>query len=148
MGKERIQLVSDEVLKKTSLRAELKNGTYTKEDYAKADAAEQRLVKDLLFDIAIEPVNPHHGASAIEFMVFAGLRLMMKHHDGTGFTEEDFKIQEQLREVLAIHELSNGEVDKEDFLFDYLEYAKFVASGVLENRQQHIERKVAITGEA
>lgn len=148
MAKERIQLVSDEVLKKTSLRAELKNGTYTKEDYAKADAAEQRLVKDLLFDIAIEPINPHHGASAIEFIVFAGLRLMMKHHDGTGFTEEDFKIQEQLRDVLAIHELSNGEVNKEDFLFDYLDYAKFVAVDVIGNRGNHIARKVAIIGES
>lgn len=148
MGKERIQLVSDEVLKKASLRAELKNGGYTKEDYEQADATEQRLVKDLLFDIAIEPVNPHHAASAIEFMVFAGLRLMMKHHDGVGFTEEDFKIQEQLRELLSIHELSNGEVDSEDFLFNYLAYAKFVATGVLDNREQHIARKVAITGEA
>lgn len=148
MAKERIQLVSDEVLLKTTLKAKLKSGEYTKEDYQKATQEEQRLVKDLLFDIAIEPVNPHHGASAIEFILFAGLRLMMKHHDGTGFTDEDFKIQEQLREVLAIHELSNGNVDKKDFLFDYLDYAKFVAQGVLGNREAHIHRKVAITGES
>lgn len=148
MAKERIQLVTDEVLKKTTLRAQLKNGKYSKEDYEKADPTEQRLVKDLLFDIAIEPVNPHHGASAIEFIVFAGLRLMMKKHDGVGFTEEDFKIQDQLRDILSIHELSNGEVNKDDFLFDYLDYAKYVAVGVLDNRESHIKRKVAITGES
>ncbi|MGF0347775.1 hypothetical protein ACQR3P_29465 [Rhodococcus sp. IEGM1300] len=148
MAKERIQLVSDEVARKTSLRAQLKSGGYTKEDYDKADTVEKGLVKELLFDIAIEPVNPHHGASAIEFMVFAGLRLMMKKFDGVGYTQEDFEIDRQLREILKIHELSNGEVDKADFLFDYLSYAQHVATGVIANREQHIARKVAITGES
>lgn len=147
MAKERIQLVTDEVARKTTLRAKLKNGSYTKEDYEVADDIEKGLVKDLLFDIAIEPVNPHHGASAIEFMVFAGLRLMMRKFDGVGFTEDDFKIEAQLREILKMHELSSGDVDKDDFLFDYLEYAKYMAQGVIHNREQHIARKVAITGE-
>lgn len=148
MAKERIQLVSDEVARKTTLRAKLKSGSYTKEDFDQADTVEKGLVKELLFDIAIEPVNPHHGASAIEFMVFAGLRLMMKKFDGVGYTQEDFEIDRQLREILKIHELSSGDVDKADFLFDYLSYAQHVATGVIANREQHIARKVAITGES
>lgn len=148
MAKERIQLVSDEVLKKSSLRGQLKAGSYSKEDYDQAEAEEQRLVKDLLFDIAIEPVNPHHGASAIEFIVFAALRLMMKRFDGVGFTQEEFELEKQLRSIMEIHELSNGNVNKEDFLFDYLSYAKHMAEGVIANREAHIARKVAITGES
>jgi len=146
MARERISLVSDEIQKEEKIRNDINSGLITKDNYNNLSLEDQEKVNEILFEIAEENINLAQGVSAIEFVLFAYIRLSRKESKGLSLTAEDKLIEKELDEILDTHEITSRNVYKKDWLFDYLAYAQHAANKILQNRKEHIERKKSTTG--
>lgn len=146
MARERYSLVSEDQKKALDLEARIRSGEINFENFSELSPSEQAEVNRLLFQIASEKIEPNTGASVLEFILFGFMRVISKKVKGMSLTEDEKHIEQSLNEIIDMHELSNGKVQKEDWLFDYMSYAKRNSEGILQNRKEHIDRKIQITG--
>jgi hypothetical protein len=146
MARQRITLVPDEVKQETNLREQILTGEMTPEVFATLSPEEQAKVNEVLFKIASEKVDPNKGASALEFILFAFMRLVNKKLNNLSLNQEDLEVQDALNQILAMHEITN-ETPKANWLFDYMSYAQAKAQEFLENRREHVQRKLSTIGE-
>ncbi|MCY8466572.1 hypothetical protein [Bacillus atrophaeus] len=148
MARERIALVPEEVKKETTLELQIRSGELDTKKYADLSEEEQKKVREILFRIASEKVDPHQGNSVLEFILFGFIRLMNKKVKGLSLTQEDKKIEERLNRILDMHDITNKEKLRSEWLFDYMDYAEKKSEEILQNRQEHVFRKTRITGKA
>lgn len=148
MARERISLVPDEVKAEVSLEGRIRSGDIHAENFNELTKEEQATVKTLLFKMASEQINPNQGTSALEFILMGFIRIMNKKVSGMAFTEDDKEIEASLQRIMQSHELTNPEIQKTDWLFDYMKYAETKSAEFLRNRKEHIERKITTTGKA
>lgn len=146
MAREYISLVSDEVKKEATLESRIKSGELNPDNFHELSPEDQRQVNNILFKMASDKIDIHHGTSALEFVVMSALRLMTKRIDGLALSEEDQKIQKSLNAIMNMHDLANPTVPMDDWLFDYMAYAQHKTYETLQNRKDHIDRKVHTTG--
>lgn len=147
MARQRISLVSDEVKTEATLEARIRSGEINPETFAQLPAEEQTQVNGILFKMASEKVEPNQGTSALEFILFGFMRIMSKKMQGMSLTEDEKAIDESLHRIMELHQITNSEVEKSDWLFDYMSYAEAKSAEFLSNRAEHITRKQQITGQ-
>lgn len=146
MPRERITLIDESTNHELVLRQKILSGKITPEIFEKMPPEEQKKVMNILFQISSEKVEPHVGVSTLEFIVFAFMRLMYKRIHGMSLTAEDMQIEKDLKDILEMHQITNLDVSRKDWDFDYMQYAKAQSSRILNNRKQHVERKRNVTG--
>lgn len=146
MAREKINLVPNELKEKITIKKKILEGEITPEIFNTLPEKEKEKIVDILFEIASSKVDPNQGASTLEFVVFAFMRLVNKQLAGMSLTAEDQEIKEKLDTILNMHEITNTKISKKDWLFDYMEYAASKAEEILNNRKEHIERKKKTTG--
>ncbi|CDQ41797.1 hypothetical protein [Virgibacillus salexigens] len=148
MTRERISLISDDDKKMQQLEDRILSGEINKNNYEQLNLTQQNEVNRILFEIAEEKINLSKGVSAVEFVLFAFIRLISKQVNGVAMTAEDKKIEAGLQKVLDLHEIYNENISMEKWLFNYMEYAETAAIKILGNREDHIQRKKGVTGHA
>jgi hypothetical protein len=146
MARERISLIPEEMKQQLSLEQRIINGDINPDNIQILSVEEQKQVGEVLFKIASEKVEPNQGTSALEFILFAFMRIMMKKVNGQALTSEDRQIEQELNNIINMHELSSGKVARSNWLFDYMGYAQLKANEFLRNREEHIERKKKVMG--
>lgn len=144
MARQRISLISEEEKKEKTLKQRILEGNFTHEDFQKLSLEEQQKVNKILFDIASERVNPTIGASTLEFILFSFMRIMKKKTDNLPLNSEDLKVEEALETIMNMHQITNEHTSLDEWLFDYLAYAKKRTEEFLQNRKEHIQRKTQI----
>jgi hypothetical protein len=147
MARERISLVPEEVKTESTIRAQILNGEITPEVFATLSAEEQSLVNKVLFQIASEKVNPNVGASVLEFVLFSFMRIATKKMNGLSLTAEDQEIEASLNRIMGLHEITDSQTPKGNWMFDYLSYAEEKAAEILRNRMEHVTRKIHTIGQ-
>ena len=147
MARERFNLISDQEKEVQDLRTAIKEGVITKENFEKYDTATQEKIKNILFEISTENIDANEGASTLEFILMSFLRIAMKKMDGEPLEAEDLIIEDELRTIMRLHDITNGTA-RSQWLFDYMSYAQYKTSQFLSNRKEHIERKKNVTGQA
>lgn len=145
MARERINLISDHEKEIENLRLAIKNGSITKENFDSYSAGTQEKIKNVLFEISTENINANEGSSTLEFILMGFMRIAMKRMDGELLSAEDLVIQDELRSIMRLHEITNG-MERKQWLFDYMGYAEYKTAQFLKNRKDHIERKRKVTG--
>ena len=148
MARQRISLVSDEVKQELDLESRIRSGEINPETFEQLSPEEQTQVNNLLFKMASEKVEPNQGTSALEFILFGFMRIMNKRVNGMSLTEEEKTIEESLQRIMNLHQITNVDVEKSQWLFDYMAYAEAKSAEFLRNREEHIARKQQITGQA
>lgn len=146
MARQRISLVPDEVKKQETLESRILSGEINASNFAELSPEDQKQVNQILFKMASEKVDPNVGVSSLEFLIFAFMRIANKKLNGIPLNSEDLIIQESLNQILEMHEITNDNISKENWLFDYMAYAVANAEQILENRKEHIQRKQQVTG--
>jgi hypothetical protein len=146
MSRERISLVPDEVKHDLTIRQQILTGEMTPEKFATLSEAEKAQINEILFKIASEKVEPNVGVSVLEFILFGFMRIMVKKMSGETLTEEDQEIEASIDRIMTGHEITNGVTPKANWLFDYMMYAEYNATKLLENRLEHINRKKTTIG--
>lgn len=146
MAKERITLVSDDVKRQLDLESQIRAGLITPDSFTTLSAEDQTEVNNILFKIASEQVEPNQGTSALEFILFGFMRVMMKKIQGLSLNTQDKKVEESLNRIMARHDITNQDVDMSQWLFDYMGYAELKSNEFLKNREEHIARKQQVTG--
>jgi hypothetical protein len=147
MARQRFSFVSDEVRQELTLEARIRSGEINAENFHELSPEEQAQVNAILFRIASDKVNPNQGASVLEFILMAHLRLMQKKLNGLALSPDEQAIEASLNRIMEMHEMTNPSIAKADWLFDYMEYAERKAEEILRNRKEHIERKRQVMGE-
>lgn len=146
MARERISLVSDEVKQNLDLEARIRSGEINPDNFDLLSPEEQKNVNNLLFQMASKKIDPNQGASALEFILFGFMRIMMKKVNGLALSVDEKEIEASLNRIMNNHEITNQEVEKASWLFDYMGYAELKAYEFLQNRKEHIQRKTQVTG--
>jgi|SRR5579875_1461117 len=146
MARQRFSLVPDEVKQEAEIRSKIESGEINPEVYASMPVDQQAIVNNILFKIASEKVEPNQGTSALEFVLFAFMRIMNKKVNGISLTAEDQEISDALDQILSLHQITDGQTPKSEWLFDYMGYAYVKAKEFLENRKEHIQRKEQVMG--
>jgi hypothetical protein len=146
MARQRFSLVPDEVKQELILESKIRNGEINPDNFHQLTPEEQKKVQEILFRIASDKVNPNIGASTLEFVVFAFMRIAYKQLKGLALTAEDQEIKESLERIMQMHQITNDNISKQDWYFDYMKYAEEKAQAILKNREEHIERKRQIMG--
>lgn len=146
MARQRISLVSEEVKEIKTIESRIRAGEINAENFDQLSPEEQQEVNRVLFDIAARQVNLAQGLSAVEFVLFAFIRLTNKRVKGLALTAEERKLEEKLQAILDTHEITDEELSINNWLFDYMDYALHAAETILPNRREHIERKKRVTG--
>lgn len=147
MARQRISLVNEEVKQELNLEAKIKSGEINAENFATLTADDQAKVNKTLFKMASDKINPNQGASVLEFTLFAFMRIMTKKVNGMSLTADEKEMETSLNNIMNLHEMTNTEVAKADWLFDYMGYAELKAGEILQNRKDHIARKQQVTGQ-
>lgn len=124
MTVEHFQLVPNATLEKQNLKGQILNKEITKENFGSLSSDDQLKVKDILFDISTENIDSNEGASTLEFILMAFIRLTNKKLNGESLNSEDVQIEKELNEILATHDLANGTARKE-WPFNYMSYAQY-----------------------
>lgn len=148
MARERISLVPEEVKKEVTLESRIRSGEINAENFSLLSPEEQSQVNSILFKMASSKIDPNQGASALEFVLFGFIRIMNKKVNGLALTEDEKEIEASLDRITGMHEMTNPEVAKADWLFDYMQYAEVKSAEFLQNRKEHIDRKTQVTGKA
>lgn len=146
MARQRIQLTSTQELEENKILHGIKNGEFSKEEFHALPQEMKDKVNDMLFDLSSSEINLFHGTSALEFISIAAIRLLFRYKQDTPLSETDRALEKMLEEVLEMHQIGNQEVDMADWLFDYISYTKYKTAQILRNREEHIERKIKVTG--
>lgn len=146
MARERIVLISEEVKKEVTLESKIRSGELDFEKYKTLPDEEKKTVIEMLFKLASEKIDPHQGNSTLEFILFGFMRLMNKKVKGLSLTQEDKSIEESLNRILEMHDITNMNKLRSDWLFNYMGYAEKKSEEILQNRQEHVHRKTRITG--
>ncbi|MCD7910940.1 hypothetical protein KC480_05295 [Bacillus velezensis] len=146
MPRERVVLISDEVKKEVALESQIKSGELDFNKYSTLPEEEKKKVMEILFKIASEKVDPHQGNSALEFILFGFMRIINKQVKGLSLTQEDKNIEESLNRIFEMHDITNKNKLRSEWLFDYMGYAEKKSEEILQNRQDHVLRKTRITG--
>jgi|GEM_PF-2582386 len=147
MARQRINLVSDEVKQEWILESQIRFGEINAENFHELSPEEQAKVNAILFRMASDKVNPNQGASVLEFILLGHLRLMEKKLNGLALSEDEKAIEASIKRIMDMHELANPSIPKEEWMFNYMEYAEAKASEILQNRKEHIERKKKVMGQ-
>jgi hypothetical protein len=147
MARTRMSLISEEAQQEAILEQKIRTGELHADNFNQLSPEDQEKVNIILFKIASETINPNKGASVLEFVLFAYMRLMNKKMNGEYLNSEDVGIQDSLNRILAEHEITNTNIYRADWLFDYMDYAEYQAQEILKNRKEHIERKKSVTGQ-
>ena len=148
MARERITLVPDEVKEKMDLEGRILSGEITAENFNELTPEEQTEVNALLFKMASEKIEPNQGSSTLEFVLFGFMRVAMKRMNGMSLTEDEKEIEEGLKRIMSMHQITDTTLYKSEWLFDYIGYAEMKAAEILRNRKEHIDRKQQVTGKA
>jgi hypothetical protein len=148
MARQRISLVSEEVKQQMDLESRILSGEINPENFAALSPEEQTQVNSILFQMASRKIDPNQGASALEFILFGFMRIMTKKISGLALTEDEQAIDASLNRIMSQHEITNQEMYKADWLFDYMGYAELKSAEFLQNRKEHIQRKTQVTGKA
>lgn len=146
MARQRINLVPDDEKEEFVLTQQILNEEINTDNFNQLPIEQQEKVKQILFKMAANKIEPNMGASVLEFIVFAFMRIAYKKIKGLSLTSEDKKIEAFLERIFNLHEITNDDIYMKDWLFNYLEYAETKAVKILENRQEHIKRKKKIVG--
>jgi hypothetical protein len=146
MARERISLISEEERSTITLEQQIRTGEMNPEVFSTLSQEEQTKVNGILFKMASEKVEPNQGTSALEFILFGFMRIMNKKITGLALSEDEKAIDESLNRIMNLHQITNEEVLKINWLFDYMGYAEMKSAEFLQNRKEHIERKAQITG--
>lgn len=146
MARERISLVPEEVKREVTLESRIRSGEINAESFSSLTPEEQSQVNSILFKMASSKIDPNQGASALEFVLFGFMRIMNKKVNGLALSEDEKEIEATLGRITGMHEMTNPEVAKTEWLFDYMQYAEMKSAEFLQNRKEHIERKAQITG--
>lgn len=146
MARQHISFISDEKKQAISLESRIQSGEITAKNFGELSPTEQSQVHNILFEMASKKVNPNQGASALEFTLFAFMRVMTKKVQGMSLTEEEKQIDESLTRIMGLHQLTNTSVPKSDWDLDYMSYAESKALEILSNRKEHIIRKQEVIG--
>lgn len=147
MARERISLISDEQRSALTLEQQIRTGEINPDTFASLSPEEQKQVNTLLFKMASEKVEPNQGTSALEFILFGFMRLVNKKLTGLALSEDEKAIEANLNRIMGMHQITNEEVQKSDWLFDYMGYAEMKSAEFLRNREEHIQRKQQVTGQ-
>lgn len=148
MARQRIQLTSSEQLEEGKILHGIKSGEFSKEEFNALPQEMKDKVNSMLFDLSSSEINLFHGTSALEFVSIAAIRLLFRYKQNTPLSETDRALEKMLEEVLEMHQLGNQNVDMSEWLFDYISYTKYKTGQILRNREEHIERKIKVTGNA
>ncbi|QHW35640.1 hypothetical protein GZH47_32600 (plasmid) [Paenibacillus rhizovicinus] len=148
MARERISLVDDAVKREAALRAQILDGEMTPEVFAGLPEDDKVYVNNVLFKMASEKIEPNQGTSALEFILFGFMRIMTKKMNGVSLNADDQEVESKLNAILSIHQITDGKTMNSDWLFDYMGYAYKKSEEFLQNRKEHIERKINTIGEA
>jgi hypothetical protein len=146
MTVQRISLVPDSEKDYLIIKQKILDQQLTKKDYDQLPPAEQQVVEKALFDIASDKVEPNIGASALEFVLFMFMRIVNKKLVGKSLTADDKIIEASLNRITSMHQITDSKLSIDQWLFDYMAYAEEKAAKILQNRKEHIARKVEITG--
>jgi hypothetical protein len=147
MARQRFSLIPEDTKQEVILESKIRNGEIHADNFHELDPEEQKLVQKILFKMASEKVEPNIGASCLEFVLFAFMRLMHKQWNGIPFNEDDKAIQESLQRIMNMHQITNYQIPKQDWFFDYMAYAEEKAREILKNREEHVQRKLQVIGE-
>lgn len=148
MARQHIQLTSPEELEEKQILQGIRNGQFSKEDFEKLPDEMKTKVNDILFELSSSEINLFHGTSALEFITIAAIRLLFRYKENTPLSETDKKLEKMLENILQMHQIGNQDVDPSDWLFDYTSYTEYKTAQILRNREEHIERKMKVTGNA
>ncbi len=146
MARQKISLVSDDVKREVSLESRIRSGEINPDNFKDLSEEEQYQVNAILFKIASNEIEPNHGVSTLEFIMFAFMRIMMKKVNGLSLSADEKEIEQSLQNIMNMHQITNTKVRKSDWLFDYMGYAEAKSQEFLANRERHIERKKNTTG--
>lgn len=147
MPRQRISLVPEEVKQEKTIEAKIQSGEINATNFSTLTLEEQAQVNKILFNMASKKVVPNQGASALEFTLFAFMRIMTKKMNGMSLTADEKEIETGLNNIMNLHEITNTNLAKSDWLFDYMAYAEAKAVEILANREEHITRKQQVTGQ-
>lgn len=146
MARERIALVADEVKREDDIRRQIETGEMNPEVYATLSDDEKTAVSNILFEMSSEKIEPNQGTSALEFILFAFMRITNKKLAGMSLTAEDQEVEDALQTILGNHQITDDTTPKADWLFDYMSYAQAKSAEFLQNRAEHIDRKKSTIG--
>jgi hypothetical protein len=146
MAREKISLIPDELKEVKHIENMIQSGEINKDNFHQLSPIHQQEVNKILFDMAESQINLSQGVSAIEFVLFAYIRIMSKQAKGLALSAEDKKVEEGLNRVLELHQITDGNTSIDDWLFNYMEYAEAASVQILGNRSEHINRKREVTG--
>jgi len=147
MAREKFSLITEEERKEAAIRAKIKNGQINPEVYATLPEEEKTMISNILFKMASDRAEPNVGVSTIEFVLMAFIRLTTKKLSGMSLNAEDKEIEAALNRIYSMHQITDGKTPKSEWLFDYLEYAEYNASKLLQNRQEYVKQKMRLLGE-
>ena len=147
MAVQRFNLLPEEEQKKEDLVSKIKRGEINPDNFSELPEGEQEKVNDILFDMASSQIDSNEGASTLEFILMSFIRIAYKKMNNVSLNSEDVKVEESLRRILNMHQITNEKVAMKDWLFDYMSYAEYKTAQFLQNREEHIERKKNVTGE-
>lgn len=148
MGKQRFQVSTPEQLEENKIMHLITQGEFSKEEFNALPDDMKKRVNEMLFELSSNSINLFHGTSALEFVTIAAVRLLMQYKKNKPLSETDKKLEKMLEEVLEMHQIGNQGVNPENWLFDYISYTKHKTEQILRNREEHIERKMKVTGNA
>lgn len=148
MARERFSFVSDETKEQMDLESRIRAGEITAENFSELSQEDQTEVNAILFKMASEKIEPNQGSSTLEFVLFGFMRVAMKRMHGMSLTEDEKEIEESLKRIMSLHQITDTTLFKSEWLFDYMEYAEMKAAEILRNRKEHIDRKQQVTGKA
>lgn len=140
MARERINLVSEEILKDQSIAQQINSNLLTNEVYNSLSVAEQNNVKKVLFEMYSEPVVAPEALSGLEFAIFGLAKLFFRVESDTPLTEAESVYYDRFRQFIDQHEIT---LDPTDWHVPYAEAKMLKAK---ENRADYKQRKTEITG--
>ncbi len=146
MARQRISLVSDDIKQEVSIESRIRSGDINPDNFKDLSPEEQSQVNKILFKIASNGIEPNHGLSTLEFILFAFMRIMMKKINNLSLSADEKEIEKSLECIMNMHQITNAKVRKTDWMFDYMNYAEAKSNEFLNNRKDHIERKKKTTG--
>ncbi|MBR3118521.1 MAG: hypothetical protein IKF29_04700 [Oceanobacillus sp.] len=147
MVREHISFIPAEKKEQKQIESMIKTGEINHSNYKTLTPGQQEEVNEILFNIAESQITLSQGVSAVEFVLYAHIRLMRKKVEGIALSAQDKKIEEGLQKVLDLHEITTENIAIDDWLFDYMSYAENAAKKILKNREEHVLRKRDVTGQ-
>lgn len=140
MAKEVVNFLTEEELLREVIKYKIQNNLFTKEDYDNMSIEEQNLVKEVLFEMYAQNINPYPALSGLEFGLFALAKIFLKHLDGINLTPAEQEFLTVFRNIIESHELT---LNVNDW---YIQYLQAVKTQVELNRQEYKQKKLEITG--